>query len=116
LWITARTRAWEVNAIFAIAGTFTRCADNNMIWARRQRTTDLDPRRTIDKSFWPASLVNSRTYTLCHDQKPAQPKPSGGGRDLTNVAGHSTSRGCGDPDNVPRPRWCRCEPQRLMAT
>ena len=51
LWITARTRSSDVNAIFAIAGTSIRCADHNTIWARRHRTTEPVPRRTIDNSF-----------------------------------------------------------------
>jgi len=31
LWITARTRSSDVNAILAIAGTSIRCADHNTI-------------------------------------------------------------------------------------
>jgi hypothetical protein len=51
LWITARTRFWDVNAIFAIAGPSMRCVDHNTIWARRQCTTDPDPHLMIYKHF-----------------------------------------------------------------
>ena len=63
LWITSRTRSSDVNAIFAIAGTSMRWADHNTICARRQRTTDPDPRRTIPSNLLPSTGVRSRTCT-----------------------------------------------------
>ena len=59
LWITARTRSSDVNAILAIAGTSILCADHNTICARRHRTTDPEPRRMIDSNLRPSSLVVS---------------------------------------------------------
>jgi len=61
LWITARTRSSDVNAIFAIAGTSMRCADHDTICARHHRSTDPEPRRTIDNKLRPSSFVNPRT-------------------------------------------------------
>ena len=63
LWMTSLTRSSEVKAILAMAGTSILWADQSTIWALRHRTTEPDPRRTIERSFRPSSLVMSRTAT-----------------------------------------------------
>jgi hypothetical protein len=59
--ITSRTRSSLVNATFAIAATFMPCADSSTICARRQVTTDPEPRRMIRTSRCPSSSSISRT-------------------------------------------------------
>jgi hypothetical protein len=63
LWITSRTRSSDVDAIRAIAGTSIACADHNKICARRQRTTDPEPRLAIPTNLFPSSRIRSRTCT-----------------------------------------------------
>ena len=53
LWMTSLTRSSDVKAILAMAGTSILWADHSTIWALRHRTTDPDPRRTIERSFVP---------------------------------------------------------------
>ena len=82
LWITARTRSSDVNAIFAIAGTSIRCADHNTIWARRHRTTDPDPRRMIDNNL--LTLVVGQVpnlHTFSHPPSLRDLDRADGGRD-----------------------------------
>jgi hypothetical protein len=59
--ITSRTRSSLVKATFAIAGASMPCADSSTICARRQVTTDPEPRRTIRTSRCPSSSSISRT-------------------------------------------------------
>ena len=53
LWMTSLTRSSEVKAILAMAGTSILWADHSTIWALRHRTTEPEPRRTIERSFAP---------------------------------------------------------------
>ena len=57
------TRSSLVKASLAIWGTLMRCADHSTICARRQVTTDPDPRRTIRLRRLPSSSLISRTRT-----------------------------------------------------
>ena len=52
-----------MNPILKICCTLWPCADHNTIWARRHRTTDPEPRRTIRNNRLPSSLMISRTCT-----------------------------------------------------
>ncbi len=63
LWMTSLTRSSEVKAILAIWDTSMPWADHSTIWALRHRTTEPDPRRTIERSLFPSTLVISRTRT-----------------------------------------------------
>jgi hypothetical protein len=63
LWITSRTRSSLVNATSAIRATGMPCADSNTICARRQVTTDPEPRRIIRNNRCPSSSSRSRTWT-----------------------------------------------------
>jgi hypothetical protein len=63
LWITSRTVSGSVNTTREISTAVMPCADNSTIWARRQVTTEPEPRRTIPSSRLPSSLVISRSTT-----------------------------------------------------
>ena len=67
LWMTSLTRSSEVKAILAMAGTSILWADHSTIWALRHRTTEPDPRRTIERSFV-ALLVGDvpHCHAFCH--------------------------------------------------
>jgi hypothetical protein len=56
---TSRTRSGLVKVTVAIAGTSMPCADSSTICARRQVTTEPEPRRTVRSSRLPSSLVIS---------------------------------------------------------
>jgi hypothetical protein len=60
---TSRTRSSLVKASLAIWATLIPCADHSTICARRQVTTDPDPRRTIRFRRLPSSSLISRTRT-----------------------------------------------------
>jgi hypothetical protein len=59
--ITSRTRSSLVKATSAIAGASMPWADSSTICARRQVTTDPEPRRMIRTSRCPSSSSISRT-------------------------------------------------------
>ena len=80
LWITSRTRSSEVKAILAMAGTSIPWADHSTIWALRHRTTEPDPRRTIERSLLPSSLVMSLTARVLPWPHFARPGAQSGGR------------------------------------
>ena len=61
LLITSRTRSGLVNATLAICSTSMPWADSSTICARRQVTTDPEPRRMIRTSRPPSSSSISRT-------------------------------------------------------
>ncbi len=64
LWITSRTRSTLVKLTCAIFTGSLPCVDSRTICARRQVTTDPEPRRTIRSNRWPSSSSISRTRTL----------------------------------------------------
>ena len=80
LWSTVPDPIREVNATLAIAATSIPCADNNTICARRQLTTEPEPRLMIDNSRRPSSFVSSRTCTLCAIRQGNELQPSDAGQ------------------------------------
>jgi hypothetical protein len=80
-----------VKAILAMAGTSILWADQSTIWALRHRTTEPDPRRTIERSFRPSSLVMSLTATRSAMALLCAISRSKWWTRPTNVAGHGTS-------------------------
>ena len=90
LWMTSLTRSSEVKAILAMAGTSILWADHSTIWALRHRTTEPEPRRTIERSFRPSSLVMSLTATRSAMAPLCATRRSKWWTRPTNVAGHGT--------------------------
>ena len=84
--ITSRTRSSLVKATRAIAATSMSCADSSTICARRQVTTDPEPRRMIRTSRRPSSSSISRTRSRsvtepvsaigAYSESPARGKPN----------------------------------------
>src|ERR1039457_1251955 len=91
LWMTSLTRSSEVKAILAMAGTSILWADQSTIWALRHRTTEPDPRRTIERSLRPSSLVISLTATRSAMAPLCATSRSKWWTRAPNVAGHGTS-------------------------
>ena len=73
-----------------MAGTSILWADHSTIWALRHRTTEPDPRRTIERSFRPSSLVISLTATRSAMALLRATRRSKWWTRPTNVAGHGT--------------------------
>src|ERR1035438_5850864 len=90
LWMTSLTRSSEVKAILAMAGTSILWADQSTIWALRHRTTEPDPRRTIERSLRPSSLVISLTATRSAMAPLCATSRSKWWTRAPNVAGHGT--------------------------
>jgi hypothetical protein len=86
------TRSSEVKAILAMAGTSILWADHSTIWALRHRTTEPDPRRTIERRFRPSSLVMSRAATRSAMPLLCASRRSKWWTRPTNVDGYGTSR------------------------
>ncbi len=97
--MTSLTRSSEVKAILAMAGTSILWADQSTIWALRHRTTEPDPRRTIERSCRPSSLVISLTATRSAMALLGATARSKWWTRPTNVAGHGT-RSC--PSEFPK--------------
>src|ERR1700733_13431829 len=77
--MTSLTRSSEVKAILAMAGPSILWADHSTIWALRHRTTEPEPRRTIERSLLPSSLVMSLTATRSVRHHFARPADQSGG-------------------------------------
>jgi len=112
LWITSRTVSASLNTTSAILAAGICCAASNTICARRQVTTEPEPRRMIRKSRLPSSLLIERSSTRAaivpsRSMIDRESLFDAGGEDPlsnpANVAGHTTRLTVGGVVGTPLP-------------